>query len=407
MTPSPTSAAARRSLADLPARGRGSRGPGDWSARWRATAAPTTRPPRLRFANEVFTSSAPARRAPPTTVSAYAARRPVGERRPAGRGAARPAASRQADATADCPTAWPASGCPRRTSSTAGAGDYGNHDLANRPNDLDDRLHRHPRHRGRPTRPRSTWCRTRPTCRWHYTLRSSDGHIAQHVDGQGRRLARRQLVRQLHSIGIEHEGFAAERRDLVHRGDVPHLGRAGALPRRQVRHPARPAHIIGHDQVPGTIAGDRRAACTGTRARTGTGSTTSTCSARRSTADASAGRPVDRDRQARLRRQRPAGDRLRRPPATPCAAAGHELRLPATSQPDADSPLVTDIGLHPTEPHQSRRASPTSAPAPLPASSSPWRRSRATGSRSGTSASRRGSTTRPATRMRCPRAGRS
>ena len=90
-----------------------------------------------------------------------------------------------------------------------------------------------------------------------------------------------------HSIGLEHEGFAAD-------------GRRAGTPRRctarrrelvrylaaQVRHPARPgAH---HRPRPGAghHARPPSPACTGTRARTGTGSTTSSCWARRSRPDA-------------------------------------------------------------------------------------------------------------------------
>ena len=114
----------------------------------------------------------------------------------------------------------------------------------------------------------------------------SDGHIAQHVDDQGRRLARRQLVRQ----------HALDRHRA--RGLRGHRARPGTPSRctgtppswcsylaAEVRHPARPgAH---HRPRPGARHHSRRLspACTGTRARTGTGSTTSTCSARRSTAD--------------------------------------------------------------------------------------------------------------------------
>ena len=44
-----------------------------------------------------------------------------------------------------------------------GPGDYGNHDLGDRPAAAEDRVHRHPRHRGLPRPRRSTWSRTRPT----------------------------------------------------------------------------------------------------------------------------------------------------------------------------------------------------------------------------------------------------
>ena len=149
----------------------------------------------------------------------------------------------------------------------------------------------------------------------------------------------------MHSIGIEHEGFAAQGAHLVHRGDVPRLGRRWCatwphkydipLDRRtssattRSRAP-RPAPSRGMHWDPGPywdwehyfellgapLTADRRA-----------GSRPSSPS-------------------ARLRRQPQPVDRLRRPPARRLPAAGHQLRLPAQpARPGA--PLVNDIGLQP------------------------------------------------------------
>ena len=93
---------------------------------------------------------------------------------------------------------------------------------------------------------------------WHYTLRSVGRAHRPARQDQGRRLARRQLVRQrqVHRPGAR--GLRGPGH-LVHRGDVPHLGQAGAPPGAAAAASRWTAqHIIGHDNVPGTIAGDRR-----------------------------------------------------------------------------------------------------------------------------------------------------
>ena len=69
-------------------------------------------------------------------------------------------------------------------------------------------------------------------------------------------------------------------------------------------------HILGHDKVPGTTPA-AVPACTGTRARTGTGSTTSSCWARRSSRTRRAGRDVVTD---------PAGVRRATGRCTPAAS---------------------------------------------------------------------------------------
>ncbi len=69
---------------------------------------------------------------------------------------------------------------------------------------------------------------------------------------QGRRLARRQLVREREVGGPGARGLPGLAGRLVHGGDVPHLGAAGAVSGTAVRHPAGPAahprarHGAGH-----------------------------------------------------------------------------------------------------------------------------------------------------------------
>ena len=95
---------------------------------------------------------------------------------------------------------------------------------------------------------------------WQYTLRSTDGHIAQHVKAKDVAWHAGNWYVNAKSIGLEHEGFLAAARRLVHGGDVPLVGAAGEVPRQEVRHPAGPpAHPRPRQRarapVTSTIAG--------------------------------------------------------------------------------------------------------------------------------------------------------
>ncbi|WP_134765951.1 N-acetylmuramoyl-L-alanine amidase [Nocardioides sp. 1609] len=132
-----------------------------------------------------------------------------------------------------------------------GPGDYGNHDLADRPRS-----------------PKIThlvvhdtegeWegvldLVTDPTyVSWQYSLRSADGHIAQHALAKDVCWHAGNWYMNMHSIGLEHEGFAAQGApwysEAMYRTSaalVRHLARKHDIPLDR-------AHVIGHDQVPGT-----------------------------------------------------------------------------------------------------------------------------------------------------------
>ena len=202
----------------------------------RATAAPPTSGPPLRFAR------AGLRRDPRTGEARTTndgqrvrARRhiPPRDRRRAPRSAAT-GGSRRATTVVDCPAYLGCESVPAPYEQYGSTPvDYGNHDLAEparrRPA---DRLHRHPRHRGHLGRRRSSWSRTRPTSAGTTRCGRPTATIAQHVDPKDVGWHAGNWYVNMHSIGIEHEGFAAAGRDLVHRVDVPELGGAGALPRR-------------------------------------------------------------------------------------------------------------------------------------------------------------------------------
>ncbi|AIR96616.1 N-acetylmuramoyl-L-alanine amidase [Streptomyces glaucescens] len=134
-----------------------------------------------------------------------------------------------------------------------GDGDYGNHDLADRPRSQDvDYIVVHDTE-GR-------WegvlkMVQDPTyVSWHYSLRSTDGHVAQHVRTKDVAWHAGNWFVNAKSIGLEHEGFLtspdAWYTEAMYRSSarlVRYLaGKYGVPLDRQ--------HILGHDNVPGPTA---------------------------------------------------------------------------------------------------------------------------------------------------------
>ncbi|MFD2081165.1 N-acetylmuramoyl-L-alanine amidase [Actinopolymorpha cephalotaxi] len=130
-----------------------------------------------------------------------------------------------------------------------GDGDYGNHDLADRPNSQKVRyivIHS----------TEGSYAGTinlvqDPTyVSWHYTLRDSDGHIAQHVPTKDVAWHAGNWYVNAKSIGLEHEGYAA-------RGDwfteVMYRNSASLVRYLAAKYdiPLDRQHILGHDNVPG------------------------------------------------------------------------------------------------------------------------------------------------------------
>jgi hypothetical protein len=223
-----------------------------------------------------------------------------------------------------------------------GEGDYGNHDLGDRPASQSIKyivIHD----------TEGTWDGVLklvqdPTyVSWNYTLRSTDGHIAQHVKTKDVAWHAGNWYINAKSIGLEHEGFLAEP-DAWY---TEEMYRASA---RLVKYlskkydvPLDRQHILGHDNVPGP--------------------TTSTIPGMHT----DPGPYWDWEHYFTLlghpfhRSTKPGGGLVtvlpdfakNRPVYTgcvtkgePCAAHGSsEVRL--YSQPDDASPLIKDIGLYP------------------------------------------------------------
>ncbi|WP_216210392.1 N-acetylmuramoyl-L-alanine amidase [Amycolatopsis aidingensis] len=129
--------------------------------------------------------------------------------------------------------------------------DYGNHDKANRPEDQQiEYIVIHDTEGYWDTALRLVQDPTYVS--WHYTLRSADGHIAQHVPTRDVGWHAGNWHVNAKSIGLEHEGFAAQGTwytEAMYRTSaklVRHLAEKYDIPLDR-------AHIIGHDNVPGTV----------------------------------------------------------------------------------------------------------------------------------------------------------
>jgi N-acetyl-anhydromuramyl-L-alanine amidase AmpD len=157
---------------------------------------------------------------------------------------------------ADCPAGLACEWLPSPYKHfSASPGDYGHYDLADRPNTGNiDYIVMHDTE--------ATWDTTLQlintpeyAASWHYTIRSADGYIAQHIGADDVAWQAGNWYVNMHSIGIEQEGFAAD-------GATWYTESLYQNSARLVRHLAREygvtidrAHIIGHDQVPGTTPG--------------------------------------------------------------------------------------------------------------------------------------------------------
>lgn len=129
-------------------------------------------------------------------------------------------------------------------------GAYGNHDLANRSHDMKiDYIVIHDTE--------GSWQTTLdlvqdPTyVSWQYTMRSSDGAIWQHVKHDDIAWHAGNWYVNMHSIGIEHEGYAATGATWFTEAMYRNSARLVKYLAGKYNIPIDRAHIIGHDKVPG------------------------------------------------------------------------------------------------------------------------------------------------------------
>ncbi|GAA1523554.1 N-acetylmuramoyl-L-alanine amidase [Streptomyces albidochromogenes] len=138
-----------------------------------------------------------------------------------------------------------------------GDGDYGNHDKADRPRSQGvDYIVVHDTE--------ATWDTTLKLVQdpryvsWHYSLRSSDGHIAQHVPLKDVAWHAGNWYVNSKSVGLEHEGFLtspdAWYTEAMYRTSarlVKYLAKRYGIPLDR-------QHVLGHDNVPGTVTANIR-----------------------------------------------------------------------------------------------------------------------------------------------------
>jgi hypothetical protein len=134
-----------------------------------------------------------------------------------------------------------------------GEGDYGNHDLADRPASQSVKyiiVHD----------TEGSWDTTLklvqdPTyVSWQYTLRSSDGHIAQHVPLKDVAWHAGNWYVNAKSVGLEHEGFLVSPDAWYTEAMYRTSARLVKYLAKRYDIPLDRRHILGHDNVPGTTA---------------------------------------------------------------------------------------------------------------------------------------------------------
>jgi hypothetical protein len=132
-----------------------------------------------------------------------------------------------------------------------GSADYGNHDLSNRPrNQKIDYIVIHDTEGSYATTLNLIQDPTYVS--WNYTVRSSDGHIAQHVKAKDVAWHAGNWYVNAKAIGVEHEGFAAQGTwytEAMYRSSAKLIGYLAA----KYGIPLDRQHILGHDNVPGTV----------------------------------------------------------------------------------------------------------------------------------------------------------
>ena len=130
-------------------------------------------------------------------------------------------------------------------------GDYGNHDLASRPAAPEDHEHRHPQHGG--DLRHDPQARDRPDVpRVELHPAQSDGHIAQHLEPKDVGWHAGNWYVNGHSIGLEHEGFAATGAQWFSEPMYRSSARLVRYLAKEYDIPLDMQHIFGHDQIPGS-----------------------------------------------------------------------------------------------------------------------------------------------------------
>ncbi len=151
----------------------------------------------------------------------------------------------------DCPKSLDCDWVPAPYEQTGpDPGDYGNHDIAKRPRT--PKLTNIVIHNTEASYDTTLGLVTDPTyLAWNYTLRSSDGHVAQHLAPQDIGWHAGNWYINMHSIGLEHEGYAATGALWFSEPMYRSSARLVKYLAKKYDIPLDRQHIFGHDQVPG------------------------------------------------------------------------------------------------------------------------------------------------------------
>ncbi|MFG3256272.1 N-acetylmuramoyl-L-alanine amidase [Streptomyces sp. NPDC048172] len=223
-----------------------------------------------------------------------------------------------------------------------GEEDYGNHDRTNRPKS--QKIDYIVVHDTEETYEKTLKLVQDPTyVSWHYTLRSSDGHVAQHVRGKDTAWHAGNWYVNSTSVGLEHEGFLTDP-DAWY---TEAMYRSSARLVKYLSHkydiPLDRQHILGHDNVPGTTPSAIKGMHTDPGPYWDWQHYFSLL-----------GKPFTPEAgpASKLVTIAPDYDE-NKPVFTGCDGAGKPCKPHGSSAvrlhtaPDADAPLVKDIGLHP------------------------------------------------------------
>ncbi|WP_435797571.1 N-acetylmuramoyl-L-alanine amidase [Streptomyces avermitilis] len=132
-------------------------------------------------------------------------------------------------------------------------GQYGNHDLADRPRDQKiEYIVIHDTEAILPSMLRTVQYPTEAS--WHYSIRSSDGHITQHVRTKDVAWHSGSQFVNARSIGIEHEGFLTQPDAWYSEAMYRSSARLVRYLAKKYGIPLDRQHIFGHDNVPAPTA---------------------------------------------------------------------------------------------------------------------------------------------------------
>lgn len=291
------------------------------------------------------------------------------------------------DSETECPSDVACEWLPAPYQELSG-GDYGNHDVADRPND--EKIDYIVIHDTEGSWDTALKLVQDPTyLAWHYTVRSADGHIAQHLKTKDVGWHAGNWYVNAKSIGVEHEGILTDPGTWYTEAMYRSSARLVRYLADKYGIPLDRQHILGHDNVPGPVT----SYISGMHTDPGPywdwahyfelmGAPLRATASTRAAAWSPSGRTT-----RPTSRSTPAASR----PATP---ARHAAPRPSGSTPSrARTPRSSRTSGCTARPAPRRPVSTTPAPGPPPASSTRSPGAKATGPRSGTSARRPGSTT--------------